>query len=492
MFFVSSEYASAAHVAVFAVDADDSGWTLRFVRGVGQGRLLAAIEPERCHFGWLDVDFERAPDELAREFRKRLLRVFDEEPFAAAFATDAADRDVVLDYRAAGIFDAPEGGAEPGDGRIDASRPLGIYLVEMEQAELVAALSDFQLLNLAAVAFADIESVNVSGDGEEIALAEICAHSSVGLFLGPGPAATALSVDLATTRSSHGPGGRADAECYFNPGDEPARWWIVPLSLRQEWAGAVPEALAPARLLERFADTADTADDADEAAACGLAEEAGKILQPGAARRAGGEVSTWLWKTLSPVLDDPFVVRSRDLLYLEALKAPMSFAGCDEARLGALVEWAVRLDREAAPDEQRCFVTDDNDEFGSFIVTFGEKAVQRIEIAGAYLGQPAAVMNWAPLTLRMRAVLQEVLAFASPRGVAIEIYRGNRESSAHWGPARRIWHFGEAASSSHELMEAIAGLSSFLEERGYGEAEIAGLLAPAEIDRRRPTRGLWL
>lgn len=182
-----------------------------------------------------------------------------------------------------------------------------------------------------------------------------------------------------------------------------------------------------------------------------------------AAEHYEAEPSDWeqellarLWNACADV--DP-LVRKPD--FDHQMNASMTFAHGDEGEMAKLITWALTLN-DSHPERQA-------------VLQHTHMMRAQATVVSATPGKTfqASCRFSSVATSR---IVQEIVAAFWPRGATAGAFKTNRRSSAGLVGAERIFKSPGADISSHELLEARAGLEDFLLSRKIGEPEIAALL----------------
>ena len=353
MLEIPTMFTVSRHAAVFQVEFLAETLVVSFLRGTGAGAALSRIERQTL---------ERARGDQSEE---ELLGV------AAAHLITALD-----------VFAVGWSGA-------DIRSEIAVYVISEDDRASVLGFSDFELRAIGPMATSEVEGgAAIAEDGTAIAVSVPLAHSCTGVFLDEGARVVSFAP---LTISGHDCGLVAGGTDRF-------RWSVMPIKVTPEWAGQAPAELTAAALVAK---RGVATDERDYGAIVGFGDDVERT------------VVRWLWDDLSPGLDDPFVWQRTEQLYVASFKAPMGFGGSEEDELGELFGWIMMLDR-ASEGEPRYIMTDaELEAHGCFQLNLqGFEGAKVLELCGAALGQPPAIAHWAGLSLRTRALLQEVLCHA--------------------------------------------------------------------------------
>lgn len=176
---------------------------------------------------------------------------------------------------------------------------------------------------------------------------------------------------------------------------------------------------------------------------------------------ARDDLARWFWGPAQDQIEDPIVSSSHRQAMETKQGGELTYAAGTEAEMRRLLQWAIDINAFTKDSE--------------FARRAYEPAFARVEITSAGAHGPAQIkpLNVAP---RIQRVMMEIVAAFGPRGQKKASYETNRLSSVVMGGVKKSFGVDCEVESAHELLEAIAGLTTFLERRGYLRREIDELL----------------
>lgn len=177
------------------------------------------------------------------------------------------------------------------------------------------------------------------------------------------------------------------------------------------------------------------------------------------------DLCRWFWGPAQDQLEDPIVSSSHREALGHRNVAAFTYASGTEQEMKRLLQWAIDINA----------FTDDSEFDGKRARRPHEPAFARCTViaGGAHGSARIKPLNVAP---RIQRVMMEIVAAFGPRGEQQTTYTTNRLSSVAMGGTARSFGADCQITSAHSIIEATAGLTAFLEGRGYHRDEIDALL----------------
>lgn len=342
-------------------------------------------------------------------------------------STDATDPLVIAGEAATNLF---HGG--------DTSEKMDIFLIEEPAADAARCFRDYAMGRLGDVLYDEFEAIALSDtpddSGKEVVVQLAGAASPILILMRRGRA------DIISVALPHDP--EANEGIVFRTGE----WHIYPVRLTLEDSVEVPDTLFEAAL-RPFLRNGKRVNEPSQAACDGV----------------WSLVDAWFWDKVSSEMKDPLIGDCAMELVEEALKHPIKLAAGDEEKMAELVRFALELDSQTIEDRHPGYSS-------------APAHARHVRVTAAYEDQPAR-MAGRHVTHATSVILQEICAWAWPRGSTVRGFGTNRLSSAIHGPALRDVNHDTSRSTGHEILTAADGIAAFLKMRGFEPSEIHRLIA---------------